>query len=538
MFSRKCIKIELFSKHHLHSILSFLFYKRSLCGYGSAFAFKDLVDADISRTETFVRNELPTLLKAAEDASKTPCDISEKACFFGPYAIIPEKFQFGPGDIKIIHGMARHVKRIVDEETENKGLEHFADMSMVSKKNSAYEKNLVQTVFGLAFGSQIKKRQTDDENFINKQQILFKKAQAIFKKYESDEIVPIRPFLLNMVEVKSEKQKIKGTVMCTFCKETGSGGVVSVFWKSPGTWVVANLETHMKKKHLDTDLHENPCPIKISSKNSINVHNDHGDSNAISNDTCSYPADSSTISLVVESCEDILYSQLSTQNIKMKNCSVRNKEKVITKNLGLHLGEARKTHATKYCKIPGNGDCFFLSIAHQLHNVVIGTEEHEQKALQLRQMVVAHIKQPENFSSYLHDLKNRIQIPKKASDSEINEACIIFLDNKLSKSGTWAGMESMRAISEIEKVNVVVLNDDGTSHLPSHFNKEANKCVMLLFGSATGKVAKTNMDRLHYDSIVGMDLSRISMMAKEITDAETKHMNFVGEASNRSLIEV
>lgn len=220
----------------------------------------------------------------------------------------------------------------------------------------------------------------------------------------------------------------------------------------------------------------------------------------------------------------------------MTNCTVANKDKVQTKYFGLRPVKSKEKQALKCCKMAANGDCFFLSIAYQLYNVKADSKEHHERALELRKSVVTYIKDANNFTNFLHDLKNRAKYGKNTEDSKITESCLNFLDVHLSKSGTFAGMESLKAISQIENVNLVVINEDGTAYLPNHFNPEAKKSLLLLFGSSNGKSCKNNSERLHYDSVVTIHKEKIAHISKEINEAENHHDKFVKEAANRSEI--
>lgn len=185
----------------------------------------------------------------------------------------------------------------------------------------------------------------------------------------------------------------------------------------------------------------------------------------------------------------------------------------------------------------GDGNCFFLVVAHQLVNSQINTPEHENAAFNLRTEVVKYIKQPAHLPFFIHDLKNRITCDSGAEDKEIVNECLRFLGNNLSKSGCWAGMESIKAVSELKNINIIVVNDDSTAHLPNHFNPQAEISIIVLFSSLTGK-AKENSNRCYYDSVINIPSEIITKMSKDISIAEEQYSNFLKESEDSIVVEI
>lgn len=537
-----------------------MFY--SFSGFGEAFVFKELSTEDIVSIENFVRNDLPILLKAALDENGVTYTTAQKACFFGPYAAAPEMFRFSPGDSKLILNMVRYVKRIVDEPEENAGLEHFTDISALDKKELQYEKHLACSVFGLVFGHLERKPLLANQS----KQALFVKVQELFSKYASDKAVQQRNLSLDMIEVQKDADKIKAKITCTFCKEGDLGAVVCIAFRPPGSWIMSNIDAHLKKKHPHCLVKSEGEPSGISNNESFDETNANMDVKS----SLEYPKDESVeasnqingltmdinssmrslegaftemstnskenhAGMDIKSYEDVIFDQLSVQSTRMTKSTTRNQDKLLTNSFGVRQAKVKQEKAIKFCKMAGNGDCFFLAVSHQLYNVKAGTEEHTQIAHSLRESVVNYIKQDEQFLNFLHDLKTRVGTDHNATDIEIKAECMNFLD-KLSKTGTWAGMESIRAISEMRNVNIVVMNDDGTSYLPNHFNPEANRTIMILFGTTNKKPAKTNMERDHYDSIVTVTSKKIELMSKEIDEAETRYTKFITAHPNNITI--
>lgn len=510
------------------------FVKFSFSGYGTALSFKDLEQSDIQSTEEYVRNSLPIALESALTEKKMEYTLSEKMWFFGPFASAPQHFAFPPGELKTLFALVRYVKQIVDQPNECKGLNHFANATLIAKKGLSYEDNMVESVFGLVFGSLREKKQSKlNENIEVMREELFKRAIDVFQSYETEnDIASTRNFTLESVTVAIIDQKLKGRVKCQFCEEIDLSGDVSIYLKPPGYWVLSNLTKHINKYHTNPIARENEA-IKGRIQ-TIKLHVEPMEINEEATEDMLSTTESTT--KATTSIEDELYSQLFTQSIKMTNCTVAHKDKISTRNFGLGTGSSKAKQSVTYSRMNANGDCFFLSVAHQLFNVKAGSKEHEDQALNLRKSVVSYIKDADNLPNFLHDLKNRVKYDKESDVSEIMKTCSDFLDVHLSKTGFWAGMESFKAICEMEHVNLVVINEDGTGYLPCHFNPQAKKSILLLFGPQNGKSCKNNSDRSHYDSVVSMHKKKISAIVQQIIEAENHHNVFIKEAADRSAI--
>lgn len=508
----------------------------SFSGYGTALSFKDLDKKDdIPLIERFVRTTLTTSLDSALAEQKMEYSLNEKMWFFGPFATSPQNFAFPPGELKTLFSLVHYVKQLVDQPTECCGLHHFSNDKVLGKKGMSYEENMVQSVFGLVFGCLREKKLSKlTDSLEEKRKDLYKKASILFEQFEtSDHVFPNRKFSLDLVNVTFIDQKWKGQVGCVFCKENEPNSDVKLSLKPPACWLLANLTKHIINNHTNQNVNTNKAMNGRVKTIKLKVEPIEG-IELIQNQNVTNSSNGVLASSVIE---DNLYDQLYTQCIKMTNRTVANVDPILTKHFDFGSALLKEKPGVQYCEVAGNGDCFFLSIAHQLFNVKVGSKEHEDEALALRGAVVSHIKRPENFPNFIHELKNRVDYDKHANNDEINEICLNFLEKDLSTAGTWAGMESIKAICEIKNVNLLVINDDGKSYLPSHFNSEAEQCLLLLFGSQDGKDCNSNVDRTHYNSVVEMNKNTIMEIIKQINEAEDKHQKFK-EAANRSAIVI
>lgn len=91
----------------------------SCSGFGNALSFKDVNDDDISNIQNYVRTNSSHIIATNHTL--------KKADIFGAlYANHPEQFQFSPGDAILIKQLANQVKKAVDGNGPNSGLNHFS----------------------------------------------------------------------------------------------------------------------------------------------------------------------------------------------------------------------------------------------------------------------------------------------------------------------------------------------------------------------------------------------------------------------------
>lgn len=97
-------------------------------------------------------------------------------------------------------------------------------------------------------------------------------------------------------------------------------------------------------------------------------------------------------------------------------------------------------------------------------------------------------------------------------------------------------METIKAISDTQNVNIIVMNEKGVCNLPNHYNIEADKSLLVLFGPVNGKSCKNNEQRTHYDSIVNIPQQKIASIAKDLSEAEKKHSEFLAEVNTSNIL--
>lgn len=81
------------------------------------------------------------------------------------YAECPEKFQFLPGEVKMLKVLANHVKKLVDGNVENMGLEQFSDKKKKIKKKNLLLNRIAKTRSQMETVTKISNCQSTKEMF-------------------------------------------------------------------------------------------------------------------------------------------------------------------------------------------------------------------------------------------------------------------------------------------------------------------------------------------------------------------------------------
>lgn len=92
-----------------------------------------------------------------------------------------------------------------------------------------------------------------------------------------------------------------------------------------------------------------------------------------------------------------------------------------------------------------------------------------------------------------------------------------FLQNELPNESTWGGGESIKAVHEMNGVNILTINENGSCIFsPNGFDKQLTQTVVLAYRIDERSPNKCN----HYDSVVRMEQSDIFDMAKMLAAIE------------------
>lgn len=221
---------------------------------------------------------------------------------------------------------------------------------------------------------------------------------------------------------------------------------------------------------------------------------------------------------------DLLYTQLYTQIVRMKKITTDFGDEMNNFIVDFRDKKNPKVFAN-ICKITTNGNCLFAAVVHQIYPTKLNSSEHQQMTADLRKSTVSYIS--DHLDMFKDALKDRLLEGGLTKDlSQLEENCGAYLENKLSKDGCWGGTESLRAISAMNQVNILILNEDGSCNLVVRFNSEYERTIILSYRSIGGK--KKN----HFDSIVDIEESFLIKLTEHLIALEKKNVEFQNEILN------
>lgn len=224
-----------------------------------------------------------------------------------------------------------------------------------------------------------------------------------------------------------------------------------------------------------------------------------------------------------------MYQQISKQVLKMMETAYKFNECNENMIFELEEGEA----SCQVTKIKRDGNCLFRALAHQLFGETQSIRKQDQSMKRLRADVVAHIK--ENYADFEHELKGCVMDRKENVDvNSLDMECQLYLNHCLTKAGCWGGAESIKAVSRIYKVNVVIINENGPCYLVNGFNPNHERTVLLGYRLAHPE-SKSQGNRNHYDSVINVQQDYIFKCMKSMMSVIVKQ--FFGDERENVILE-
>lgn len=499
--------------------------------------------------------------------------------FFGIYDTATDRFRFLPGDIDLIKELVLNVQ----ENLNNHGENYYSS----ENHGKITHRDTLQLSVGLFFA---RKEKTLDvvvaqrgTSSVNEQQVkedLFRsKLKPLLLSAKKLKILhPIQPDIVKIVE---KNGKVRAEVLCVFCPSEKHFGIQCIQASNSNVcyWNYTNYKNHMKLHEknaaknkvvenanedtngsfLDDDDDSSPLDIlrqiklqneeleieeeykkkQLDRKRRMNNSEKNSKEKKISpkislreNSSCS------TDSEVDEHTKNIIGDQMLAQNLKNLTTTLRNSDK--TELMIFKFNNSDQN--VKVAKINPDGSCFFASIAHQLHGFVIGSHQHEEMTASLRKDVIEHIQQ--NFDEFRYDLQGRVyeHFTTKIDSDELGKACKRFLNEALIAPTCYAGIESVKAISAIKKINIVTLSEHGECYFAVDFNRNFDRTVFLAhrLKSACTALNKRphNTQRNHYDSVAEIDNNILLTLATFLNSCNAQKMKNQMASNNNSVISI
>lgn len=174
----------------------------------------------------------------------------------------------------------------------------------------------------------------------------------------------------------------------------------------------------------------------------------------------------------------------------------------------------------KVAKIDTDGDCLYAALAHQLFQLKLSSRKHKRKTQDLRAETVNYLRT--NVLLFKHELKNRLQ-DCKVFKTEYSESDFIpFINYKLSCNGFWGGAESLKAISHLYAVNIIVFLEDGPCYVVNNFNFDYKRSVTIAYRNSEGYLQNADANFNHYDSVCTIDQNDLIKCMEKIVDSNRK----------------
>lgn len=527
----------------------------------------NLNEDDIKSIEEFVREEgLNHATKMLQQKVQCNSDVllqeNQLVDYFGEiYASDPSNFRFVIGDKKLIRLVRDHL-------IENQN-EHGAKYMRRFRKKPDRENKIIRA-------PQTEHHAIDNIEDTNEalcselSASLFERLKVFMKSFGIDDSI-IQTMTQNSVSVKIVNGNVASEIFCALCqfdttKKRKLNGK-KVYYKNGSNskyWVLSNFKEHLKTVHkvtcnqsvedddgiendvynesenkllLDTDSRVAPTikeankktkKLQLSLATTSTAKDQNIDEVALAhNFTFEYvtvdvvPLDThnSNTQHGFNDQSELIFSQISTQLNKILAATLSNND--TTEQMVFELAE-NELQTSKVAKISPNGACTFGSFVHQLTGCKANSDEHIQAAKQIRMNIVKHISN--HYSSFQKELRDRVyaEINSK-SIKDIDKECKIILNNFLPLDYYWGGAETLKAMRELYRCNILVLNERGTCHFFNHFNEKYNRTLILAFRLENKTASKIDIDSYnHYDSVCEISSDGILQIIEHLNERARK----------------
>lgn len=423
---------------------------------------------------------------------------------FGTFSQNPSGFHFLRGEKSFIRQLVTHVNKIVDENGPNTGLErfkckekrkrktHFKQSAQIGVRTNANDGNDATTIQKNDMSTQ-----SNEPNELKTN--LFGRIKNCLLKLHAD--VDVELLDESIVHVDKTQDKITGMVNCVVCKNNGKKKVY--YDRVTGNWVITNFQKHLQSKHklsqVDSDTKQQKIDIvdadntnrKTNETETTAAHSINGNLKDYDNKSNSNVLNRTTVK--IEKSENWLYNQLTAQiNIMMQAVLESSEEE---HHMAFKLN--KNMHHLSVATISGDGNCLFAAIVHQLWQYPINSTKHKEATKQLRSEVVQYILA--NYESFEFNLKDRVYESKQKSQvTDMATECKSYVRTVLSCDGNYGGFETIAAVSEMFKVNILTFVEDDVFCF--HTTKKIHGETIAL-AYRKGLDLNGQQIRNHYDSV-------------------------------------
>lgn len=268
---------------------------------------------------------------------------------------------------------------------------------------------------------------------------------------------------------------------------------------------ISKYEASLTKLDLFSDFDLDAEFFKREDKNisqSTTLHQEMNDIEEMNES----PHDTSELSMFGEnSVSAVVHAQISQQMLNIRNSELKESKNHRPMNFIINNEEV----TIKVAPTNKDNSCLFRALAHQLFYESMHSKKQNKAVANLRASVVDFIES--NFEEFVFELKNSIyDKDPNIVITDSKQACKLFLID-LRSDTEWGGAETMKAVSMLYNVNIIIINEMGSVHI-SNFNEKHNKCVIIAYRLASGD---NKLVRNHYDSVVHIHETDIFSSKKE-----------------------
>lgn len=516
----------------------------SYCGYANAVLFEKLDDNDINAVEEFVRNDLLDILLDDEqpvDGSEVLLDDEQMKNYFGElYASSPSKFRFMPGDRKFIKLIQNQIQLDIKKKGRKRALSCYTDESVHAQKLRRKRLINVKTENETKTDPSIDSGEVGNSDLGTIDMLATMLYTRIQNKLAQLRFPPstLTEFNKTFVSVvKNVDGNIDASVVCFACylqSETKENvHQCSVFLRTRNgkqSWVISNFTKHLNNKHKDI---QHSVVVQNLATDEDSIVNYYSSAQNLSNQNISLDSieafcDNDEINLA--RMEKTFNMQISKQVIKMWEIAVMNSEDTDSVQSVCRDGSILSVEVVP---MPKDGDCLYSAIIHQQCAGGLSIEDQTRSIQSLRADVVAHIQ--EHFDEFLHELRGHVYELKDRGYYEaynleqfdnLDDACSHFLSNWLNLPGVWDGSESLKAITRILNVNIIIFNENGPINLVSNAQQINDRTIAIAYRLSNSEDGYYN----HYDSVCNINADNIYLAGKEATQnlMSSQNLNSTG----------
>lgn len=315
-----------------------------------------------------------------------------------------------------------------------------------------------------------------------------------------------------------------GKIKCILCDDTKNINAKEV--NNTIYWITSNFQKHLVNVHKLRIAEKDEVQQKTFKRKCVPATKTESpvlkDNNVVKNTSefeTSLNLQILPATIGVEKFEENIFSQISNQNLLMYNSFIQNDEDIEE----IEYIIDNQFFSMEVIPIAPDGNCIFGALAHQIFQNKISSKEHEDAVVKLRIDAVDFIKL--NIECFKHELKGRIydkrdnkatKVTRSNTIKIFEEECDEFLAN-LAKNGVWSGSETIKAVSLMYEVNILIVRESGHISYANGFNPNFEKTIMIAYRlSISACVSSVGTHWNHYDSVANINAENIIVIAESL----------------------